>query len=273
MDNIKNILERHKHYLNRDVDGWESMRACLCGANLIDAYLGWADLRCADLSGANLEGADLGGANLKGANLDCAYMLRANLSWADLSETSLREATLEDARLVNAKLCGANLEDANLVDADLRDAYLRGADLKGANMMRTNLERAKLYGANLANVYMDRANLATTNLDKKEEYRKGVILSESIKGWKRCEDDVYVELEIPKGAVVFCINGKRCRTNKAKVLSVSNGYMGRSLYDRKFTYEVGEEIEIEDFDLMYNVEFGSGIHFFKTRKEAEEYYS
>ena len=119
---------------------------------------------------------------------------------------------------------------------------------------------------------MVRTNLATANLDKKEEYRKGVILTESINGWKRCENDVYVELEIPKGAVVFCINGKRCRTNKAKVLSVSNGYIGRSMYDGNFTYEVGEEIEIEDFDLMYNVEFGSGIHFFKTRKEAEEYY-
>ena len=33
----------------------------------------------------------------------------------------------------------------------------------------------------------------------------------------------------------------------------------------------GHEIEIKDFNLMYNVECASGFHFFRTRKEAEEY--
>ena len=34
---------------------------------------------------------------------------------------------------------------------------------------------------------------------------------------------------------------------------------------------LGQEIEIKDFNLMYNVECASGFHFFRTRKEAEEY--
>ena len=59
---LKEILERHKHWLNEDVDGWEDMRADLSGANLRGA-----DLRWADLSGANLRGADLRGADLSGA--------------------------------------------------------------------------------------------------------------------------------------------------------------------------------------------------------------
>lgn len=35
--------------------------------------------------------------------------------------------------------------------------------------------------------------------------------------------------------------------------------------DHRKTYE------IKDFDLAYNEECSTGIHFFKTRKEAEEY--
>ena len=36
-------------------------------------------------------------------------------------------------------------------------------------------------------------------------------------------------------------------------------------------YEVGKELEIENFDLMYNVECSTGIHFFRTREEAIDY--
>lgn len=35
--------------------------------------------------------------------------------------------------------------------------------------------------------------------------------------------------------------------------------------------DAGQEINIKDFNLMYNVECASGFHFFRTRKEAEEY--
>ena len=80
-----------------------------------------------------------------------------------------------------------------------------------------------------------------------------------------------MELEIPKGAIVFSINGDKCRTNKCKVLSISNGDIAYSIHDHSFTYEVGKEIEIQDFNLMYNIECGSGIHFFKTREDAENY--
>ena len=33
----------------------------------------------------------------------------------------------------------------------------------------------------------------------------------------------------------------------------------------------GETVEVKDFDLMYNVECSSGIHFFWTKEEAEDY--
>lgn len=138
--------------------------------------------------------------------------------------------------------------------------YWMRADLHKADLERTNLEYAILNSA---------------ILDKEEEYRRGVVLTESIRGWKKCADDshveVMVELEIPKWSVVFCINGNKCRTNRARVLSISRGDVAHSTYDFSFTYEVGQEIVIDDFDMSYNVECASGIHFFKDREDAENY--
>lgn len=54
---LEQIIENHRHWLDEDADGWETMRADLCDA----------DLRGADLRGADLSGADLWGANLSEA--------------------------------------------------------------------------------------------------------------------------------------------------------------------------------------------------------------
>ena len=66
MDNekLKEILERHRKWLNKE-DGGE--RANLYGANLRGANLRGANLRGANLRGANLYGANLYGANLREA--------------------------------------------------------------------------------------------------------------------------------------------------------------------------------------------------------------
>ena len=67
------------------------------GANLSDADLSDADLRCANLSDADL----------CGANLRCANLCGANLSDADLRGADLRCANLSCANLSDADLCDA----------------------------------------------------------------------------------------------------------------------------------------------------------------------
>ena len=128
-------------------------------------------------------------------------------------------------------------------------------------------EKADLHGANLSHADLNGADLSGTYLDEKEQCRKGVILKKPMMGYKKLADGSICVLSIPKGAIVFSINGSKCRTNKAKVLEGG----GVSYYDNEFTYEKGKSYEIEGFDLAYNEECSTGIHFFKTRKEAEEY--
>ena len=209
-------------------------KAIKSGADLSEANLRWANLRWANLSEANLSGANLSEANLSEANLRCA-----DLSGADLSEANLSEANLS----------GANLSEANLSKAGLRWANLSGADLSGAN-------------------------LRWANLSVEEKIRKGKIMEKKATVYKKCQNKI-VELELQKGSIVFSINNNKCRTNRAKVISIdgesAKGITIASDYDSDFIYEVGKTVEIDDFDLMYNVECSTGIHFFWTKEEAEKY--
>lgn len=92
--------------------------------------------------------------------------------------------------------------------------------------------------------------------------------------YKKCRNKI-VELELQKGSIVFSINNNKCRTNRAKVISIdgesAKGITIASDHDPSFIYEVGKMVEIEDFDLMYNVECSTGIHFFWTKEEAKKY--
>ena len=147
---------------------------------------------------------------------------------------------------MKASLEGADLEGANLYGADLEGANLEGANLEGAN-----LTRADLYGA--------------------DQFRLGKVLDEPLTGYKKTREGVVITAEIPIGAIVFCINSSKCRTNKARITDMDGHEILHSQYDNSFEYRLGQEIEIKDFNLMYNVECASGFHFFRTRKEAENY--
>ena len=180
--------------------------------------------------------------------------------WEDM-RADLRSADLRYADLRSADLRSADLRYANLRSADLRSADLRYADLRYAN-----LESADLRYANL-----ESANLRSADLIEQEKFRLGKILTEPMTGYKITNEGVVITAEIPAGAIVFCINGSKCRTNRVKITDMAGHEVLHSQYDNSFEYRLGQEIEIKDFNLMYNVECASGFHFFRTRKEAEEY--
>lgn len=266
---LEEILVEHKHWIDQDMDGWENMRA-----NLSSLDLSYADLRYVDLEGANLEASDLHGADLSGADLRGANLRNANLSCS-----ILQNADLEVADLHCADLSGANLQNA-----DLRDTYLKYTNLKSANLAYAdlsfsssdyvnlcfaNLQGAILYGTDLQGANLTNADLSNAFGDLLE-YRNGKVLSEPLTGYKKCKGGVIVTLEIPEGAIVFSINGDKCRTNKVKVLAIDGADVGISFHDGSL-YHVGDEITISNFDCRYNVECSTGIHFFIDRKNAETY--
>lgn len=237
-EKLQEILNNHKLWLQ----GEGGARADLRGANLRGASLRDADLRDADL-----RDADLGGANLSYADLR-----RANLSGADLSEADLRDAYLVGANLSGASLFGANLSGASLF----------GANLSGANLIDANLSGAYLRDANLSGAkYSD--NTAFFALQCPEEG--------SFVGWKKCRNNVLVKLLIPEDAKRSSATSRKCRASKAIVLEIIGAEKAISAHDNAFVYEVGKEVFPDSFDKDRWNECSHGIHFFLTKKEAENY--
>ena len=173
-------------------------------------------------------------------------ILEQHKLWLKSNEEEGKRANLYGANLSGANLSDANLTCTNLISANLTDAILSGADLTGAD-------------------------LTDTILDEKEQCRKGIVLTEPMIGYKKAYGDKIITLEIPIGAKVFSINNNKRRANKVNVINMQGETKLCSKYDTSFKYHVGDEIEIKDFDENYNVECGSGIHFFLTREEAEKY--
>ena len=135
---------------------------------------------------------------------------KADLSHANLRGANLSHANLRHANLIDANLHGADLSHANLHGADLSDADLHGANLYGANLSDADLHGANLHGANLSDADLHGADLSGTYLDEKEQCRKGVILKKTMMGYKKLSGGSICVLSIPKGAIVFCINGSKC---------------------------------------------------------------
>ncbi len=263
--------------------------ANLRGANLYGANLYGADLREANLYGANLRGANLREANLREANLYGANLYGADLYGANLRGANLREANLYGANLYGADLYGANLRGANLREANLREANLYGAnlygaDLRGANLREANLREANLYGANLYGADLREANLYEAKNSDYTVAQTVIVAEGSIYGWKMARvgaAKVIVKLLIPEDAKRSNATGRKCRAEFAEVIAVYPKGKKRAMakktvvqsdHDSTFKYSVGETIRpTTPFDEDRWEECSTGIHYFITREEAENY--
>ena len=218
-------------------------------------------------------------ADLREENLCGADLCEADLREADLREADLRRADLYGAALCGADLRRANLRRANLCVADLRGADLRGADLRRANLRGANLREANLYGADLRGADLREADLE--GIDDKILIPMACPSDGEFIGWKKCRavEEYLVKLLIPEDAKRCSATGRKCRASKAKVLeiipiggSVETIDCVYSMYDPTFKYEVGMIVwPKKPFDEDRWKECSSGIHFFITREEAENY--
>ena len=252
---LNEILTKHAEWVNS------------CGAKGVRANLWNADLSGTDLRGANLSSAFLGGADLRDADLRGADLRGANLRNADLKYAILEGANLWCANLRGADLKYAILEGANLWCADLSGADLRDASLGCADLRNANLSSAFLGGADLCNAKIN-FYIACPE--------KGSFIAFKKAG--NNYNNYIVELLIPEDAKRCSATSRKCRCDKAKVLSItkidgtSDGVdTVYSIYDETFAYKIGELVEVKDFDDNRWNECSTGIHFFLTRQEAVEY--
>jgi hypothetical protein len=179
---------------------------------------------------------------------------RANLGDANLGCADLSRADLRGANLGCADLSRANLGDADLGDADLRGANLRCANLRGANLRGANLSSADLRCANLGDADLPHFAVCPEEGD--------------FVAWKKLRGDVIAKLLIPAAARrTSCLCSRKCRAEFVKVIEGE----GFDKHTGKLEYKVGKIITADDFNGDIRAECTHGIHFFITRREAEEY--
>ena len=298
---IDKMVKRHGHWVHQDCRGYANMRAvqtdkdftgikmasaflpasdfsssCLAKADLENVTLSKATLKHTDFFEAKMSYAMLNAADMELTRFDCADLMYANMygtkgictkfNKANLTSANFSRSHFCNAEFVEANLHGANFDEAEMHGAKFCDADLTGADFRGANLYCADFRGAKLEGARF-----DRSNLTFAKFSDNEKYRKGVILDKPINGYKKTDEGVILVAQIPAGAVVFCVNGNKCRTNRAKVISTGGHHILHSSYDTDFTYKEGQQIVIENFSLDCTLECAPGFHFFRTRKEAEAY--
>ena len=187
-----------------------------------------------------------------------------------ITTEQLNEILTKHSEWINS--CGAKGVRANLWNADLSGADLRYDDLRGACLWNANLWGANLGGANLGG-----ADLR----DAKINFYIACPEKGSFIAFKKAGNNYnnyIVELLIPEDARRCSATSRKCRCDKAKVLSItkidgtSDGVdTVYSIYDETFAYKIGELVEVKDFDDNRWNECSTGIHFFLTRQEAVEY--
>lgn len=153
-----------------------------------------------------------------------------------------------------------------------------------ANDLKTILEKHKMWlndedGGEMANLRW--ANLSGANLRWVQHIESARNLFYPLTCPEKGEytafkevDDKIVELRIPADAKRLSSTKRKCRANKAVVVSITEldgtpaGDEVCSDYDADFVYRVGETVEVQNFDENRWNECAPGIHHYITREEA-----
>ena len=170
-----------------------------------------------------------------------------------------------------------NTLKSTIIEAVDRDVNLRGANLSGADLRGANLSGADLYGANLRGADLYGADLL---LARNIPYIPLACPSHgAFIGWKKVSDYInesyyIIELEIPADAKRSSATRRKCKCDKARVLSITNIKTGEELnevIDHEFEeckYTVGEMVFPDYYDENRWNDCLHGIFFFIDKQDA-----
>jgi len=91
--------------------------------------------------------------------------------------------------------------------------------------------------------------------------------------WKKLQNGVVVKLLIPaESKRTSSLVGRKCRAEFIKVISFINSSesVGYAKHDGT-PYAIGQIVKSDSYDDDIHVECTHGIHFFMTKREAEDY--
>ena len=139
-ETLNKILERHAHYLARDVEDWESYRAIF-------------------------DGLDLSGMNLSFKNISYASFQNADLSNTNLDVALFKHCDFFGAKFFNTKLDSAHFDDCNFAFASFRMSNLTAIWIENSNFKHMRFERCKMDRASIYNCSFNRVLFSNSCLN------------------------------------------------------------------------------------------------------------
>lgn len=273
---VDNMLQEHLHWLNKDCKDWIHKRANFSNCKLEYVDFSYKHCQGAIFNNTRIEYARFTNTILIHTSFKNSYIKNTNFSNAILSDASFANAELTFTDFTNAMLigtifCHANMRTTSFKKSMLNEAIFTHAICSHVDFLSSSCNNANFKLADIIKADFEYANIHNAVFDETESVRYGQILKEPMLGYKKTFENVVITAEIPAGAIVFSINNSKCRTNKAKIIDMNGYKVLCSHYNTNFQYTLGQQIEIDNFDMLYNVECGAGFHFFKTRDEAIAY--
>lgn len=186
---------------------------------------------------------------------------------------------------------GLFLCEVDLVNITFNECYFDGTFFKGCYLKNVVFNHCKFFGSTFCwcsfrfvgfgNSTIYQAIFIENDIEHTafpSNYYIPMVCPEtgSFTGWKQGYGGRIIQLEIPADAKRSSANGRKCRCDKAKVISIVDGDGNQveeavSYTDPDFIYKVGETVYPDGWDSDRWNECSKGIHFFMTRKEAVEY--
>lgn len=242
-------------------------------------------------------------ANLKGANLSNRKFLRctfdgADLDKADLSCTTFSDCGMRGATFRMAVLSYTEFKDITVANCCFNNAHLGMASFRNQSVSASWFLNACVGHMDLTNAWVADNDFGGVDLStvkcRKARFCGNKFSAETVfpapavklppfgKGfdaWKKVYGDFVLKLWVPNSARrVSTPIDRKCRVDKAVVISAFNSdgtptskKQFKSMYNEAFIYDVGNFVEVTEFNDDPLQPCRPGIHVFKSFKEASKY--
>lgn len=212
------------------------------------------------------------------SNLDSSIFINCTFNKCTFSNTSLFEGAIEKTAFNTCHFIGVNLFNAEIESCVFENCYFGNTDFS-YSIIKENIYNNTKFN----DCYFTDSIIEGNTGD--ECFSAPSIVPEcgSFIGWKKCfvsasnKTPVIVKLEILEDSKRSSGTGRKCRCEKAKVISITsidgetNYDVAHSFFDMGFAYRVGCPVISDSFDDNRFEICSNGIHFFLTRQEAENY--
>lgn len=219
----------------------------------------------------------VGAASISNCDFKSVRVKRGDFRRSSISVTSMRNVSFSNCLFDDAAL-DVNFNGGYIEDSSFENCHLSGSDFRGCLLNRVSFKGANLSGVRFYGATMHHCDFEGARGLSFQIPQEGELI-----GYKKChvknpmtgmyDSIAIVKVRVPPEARrTGVLTSNKCRAEFVEVLDVSNRGIAYSMFDHETKYSVGDVVRPSNgYDPSMEDPCVPGIHFFLTRKEAEEF--